>query len=402
MADYLYIDRQHQLDLAATELARASHLAIDTESSGYFTYQPELCLVQLSGADRHYLIDPLAGLNLAVLAPLFENPAITKIFHAAQSDMVELRRAHPYVFRNLFDTMLASRMLGYEACSLGALVLRYCGVELEKREQKSNWKRRPLSRSQLDYAHLDTLYLAQLREKLQAEIDHWGLGEEFSEELERLTEVHANHEEKRPESDLWMRIGGALDLSPAERGVLRELVVLRERRARQENLAPFRIAANESILQLLRDPPRDLAALESRRGFHPSFLRKDGRRLLDAFRSAEPIGDDQLPEREKLDPVAFAAMRRLKRWRTRIAEFRGMDPSMIVSNRTLQTLSEERPADLQQLQAMCLLTPWKLKHYGDHLLRVIANKHEGRLPEGLPRVLRNEASTAVLGAAANE
>ncbi|MBX7057536.1 MAG: HRDC domain-containing protein [Leptospirales bacterium] len=398
MADYLYIERQHQLELAATQLGQGQWIAVDTESSGYFTYQPELCLVQISSPGGHYLIDPLAALNLAPLAPIFASPAITKIFHAAASDMVELRRAHPFEFCCLFDTMIACRMLGLESCSLSSLVQRYLGLALEKKEQKSNWKRRPLTRSQLDYAHTDTIYLHELMQRLAPEIESSGVREEMNQELERLCSAALLPEERREESDAWLRLPGALDLAPRQRAILRELAAVREHRARQENLAVFRIATNDVLLQLLQLQPAAQQELERVRGLHPALLRKDGRRLLQAFQGDAIIKDEELPRREELSSSAIAALKRLKRWRTRIAELRGMDPSMVVNNRALQAIAEAQPASLAELQAMDLLSRWKLQHYGDHLLRVAANTHDGRLPADLPRNQKLEgASLGVRG-----
>jgi ribonuclease D len=400
VAEYVYIDRQHQLDLAVSQLTGASVIGVDTESSGFYTYFSELCLIQLSGGGCHYLVDALTGLNLEGLGKIFANPAVVKIFHSAASDILELKRAHSFEFNNVFDTMLACRILGFEGCSLYHLVKRYKNVELEKKEQKSNWKRRPLTRAQLDYAHLDTLYLEDLMRELTVELRDAGVLAELQEEFQRVALLTEVVEERGYADDAWLRIPGALELSPRERGILKELALLRDRRARSENLAAFRVAPNEALVRMAREKPTNLNSLERYRALHAAMLRKDGPRIIEAIQTKEEILDSALPRAPEADPVVLAIMKRLKRWRNRIAEYRGMDSSMVLSNRALQRLAETRPRTLEELRALDLMTPWKLAHYGDDALLVLANKHDGRLPEGLPRMDRNSESIsgAVSGA----
>lgn len=387
MADYQYIDRQHQLDLAVTHLADSPVIGVDTESSGYYTYFSELCLIQISAGDQHYIVDPLAQLNLGGLGEVFANRNSVKIFHSAASDIGELHRDLGFTFANVFDTMIACRMLGHESCSLQSLVKRYMNIELEKKEQKSNWKRRPLSRSQLDYAHLDTLYLAELRERLIAELEESGLMDEAREEIDWIAErSHRSTDDQGPAEDAWTRVRGALELSPEDRGILKELYAVRDQRARKENLAAFRLLTNDGLMQLLRARPRSLDDLGRLRALNPRMLKKDGPRILAAFQNPERIVDEDLPQPPELQPHIRQVLRRLKRWRSRIAEHRGFDTGMIISNRALLEIAERKPENLEALAELELMTGWKLKNYGVHILKVVDGSHTGALPEDLPRL----------------
>ncbi len=391
MADYQYIDRQHQLDLAVTYLSDSPVVGVDTESSGYYTYFSELCLIQISAGNQHYIIDPLAQLSLSGLGEVFANPNIVKIFHSAASDIGELHRDLGFTFTNVFDTMIACRMLGHESCSLQSLVKQYMNIELEKKEQKSNWKRRPLTRSQLDYAHLDTLYLAELREKLIAQLEEFGLMEEAREEFDwiaaRSALKSANEaEDQAPPEDAWTRVRGGLELSPEDRGILKELYAVRDQRARKENLAAFRLLTNDGLMQLLRARPRSLDDLGRLRALNPRMVKKDGPRILAAFENPTPIADEDLPRPPELQPHIRQVLRRLKRWRARIAEYRGFDTGMIISNRSLIEIADRKPENLEALGELELMTGWKLKNYGEHILKVVDGSHTGALPEGLPRL----------------
>lgn len=391
MSDYLFIDRQHQLDLALTSLAGVDCLGVDTESSGYYTYFSELCLIQISAGSQHYIIDTLAGLNLDGLGPLFADPGITKIFHAAGSDIAELKRDLNFEFRNVFDTMIACRMLGHESCSLLSLVKHYKGIELEKKEQKSNWKKRPLTRSQLDYANLDTVYLEELMRTMAAELAELNLTDEIQEEFEWIASHTGLHQEEQGDREMdanaWLRIRGARELSPNDRAIMRALYEIRDQRARKENLAAFRLVTNDGLLRILRNRPKALRELEQLRVVNPVMLRKDGERLLEALRSKAEIPDDALPRPDvEDDPELRGLVRRLKRWRGRVSEYRGMDPSMIVTNKSLFRIAEIKPRDLSELIELRLLTDWKAKHYGEYILGIVHGTYNGELPANLPRL----------------
>ncbi|MEQ9365751.1 MAG: HRDC domain-containing protein [Leptospirales bacterium] len=405
MSDYLFIDRQHQLDLALTSLASVDCMGIDTESSGYYTYFSELCLIQISAGDQHYIIDTLAGLNLDGLGPLFADPGITKIFHAAASDIAELKRDLKFDFVNVFDTMIACRMLGHDSCSLLSLVKHYKGIDLEKKEQKSNWKKRPLTRSQLDYANLDTVFLEELMRTMSAELAELNLSEEIQEEFEWIASHTGQSGDDAGERDFdpngWLRIRGAVDLPPKQRAVVKALYEIRDQRARKENLAAFRLVTNDGLLRILRKKPKSVRDLEQLRAINPVMLRKDGERLLEALQTTAEITDDHLPKPAVEDnPELRALVRRLKRWRSRVAEYRGMDPSMIVTNKALFKLADVKPRDLSELEGLQLLTDWKARNYGEHLLGIVHGTYNGELPENLPRLPADvrEAREAKTGA----
>src|SRR5438067_8417398 len=100
---------------ALSELARRlqdeSLVAVDTESNSLFAYREQVCLIQFSTRTEDWVIDPLALPDLSVLAPLFADPNIEKVFHAAEYDLMCLKRDYDFTFANLFDTMLSARIL---------------------------------------------------------------------------------------------------------------------------------------------------------------------------------------------------------------------------------------------------------------------------------------------------
>ena len=378
MPDYEYIDTQDALDRAVGTIQKSSYLALDTESSSFYTYFNELCLLQFSCENLHGIIDPLAGLNLSSLGAVMENPDIEKIFHAAASDIVELKRDLGWKFVNVFDTFLACKYLGLESCSLSALAHFYCGVTLEKGEQKSNWKQRPLTQSQLDYAHLDTLYLSAIRDHMHPELKRQGLEEEYYQEIEfQVASLSSDTKEKDP--DAHAKVNGVQKLSAPERGRFKAIHEIREQEAAAQNIAPFRLMNNHEMIRMARNVPEKAADLKRFKA-HPRFFSRRGQDLIEALSAAEPIEKNRMPSPTAFEPGTEELFKTMKSWRSRVAEKRNLESGMILNNRVLKEIARQKPASLDQLKSLQLMTDWKTENYGPDLLKMIQSA-DGNGPE---------------------
>lgn len=374
MADYEYIQTQPSLDQALKTIQASSYLALDTESSSFYTYINELCLLQFSCEGLHGIVDPLAGLDLSGLGRIMEDPKIEKIFHAAASDIVELKRDLGWKFANVFDTFLACKYLGFEQCSLSALAEHYCGVTLEKGEQKSNWKQRPLTKSQLDYAHLDTLYLAEIRNHMHPELQRLGLEQEYYQEIEfQAASLSADVKDKDP--DAYAKVNGVSKLSAPERGRFKAIFDIREEEAAAQNIAPFRLMNNHEMIRMARQAPSSASDLKRFKG-HPRFFSRRSGDLLDAMQ-AEPIERKRMPAAPVSEPGTEELFKALKEWRARKADKRNLESGMILNNRVLKEVARQRPASVDEMRALKLMTDWKAENYGPELLRIIGAAEGG-------------------------
>ena len=90
MRDATLVTTPGQLDAAVFRLQGAPRLAIDTEFMRERTYFPQLCLVQVASDSDCYLVDPLAGLDLAPLLAVLCDRSKPKILHAARQDLEAL------------------------------------------------------------------------------------------------------------------------------------------------------------------------------------------------------------------------------------------------------------------------------------------------------------------------
>ena len=138
------------------------------------------------GAVVDYLVDPLRVTRLDALGKLFADPDHEVIIHAAENDILLFQREFDFSFANVFDTQLAARILGWERAGLAAILEEQFGVVSDKRMQRTNWGKRPLTPEQIVYAQMDTHYLFALRERLVQELrarDRWEEAQEAFAEL---------------------------------------------------------------------------------------------------------------------------------------------------------------------------------------------------------------------------
>ena len=184
----IWIDTTPKLEELIETLAAELIIAVDTEADSLYSYFEKVCLIQISTTQADYLIDPLK-IDVAGLAHIFADSTIQKIFHAAEYDILSLKRDYNFTFANLFDTMIAARILGWPRYGLGAILAEHFGVKLDKRFQRYNWGRRPLSAAALDYARLDTHYLFPLREIQQKHLVQQKRSREAQEAFARQTQV---------------------------------------------------------------------------------------------------------------------------------------------------------------------------------------------------------------------
>lgn len=354
---------------------------MDTESNPLFAYHERLCLVQVSTEKRDYLIDPVAGVDLALLAPVFADPGVTLVLHDAEFDVLMLRRVHPFEFSSIFDTMVAATALGSKRVGLAAMLDEYFEVKLDKRHQRSDWGRRPLTQEQIEYASLDTHYLLPMARELRTRL--YEMGEpavfEVAAECRRLAMLYP--EKKRFDADEFVRIKGADRLDGRGRQALRELFVMRHQIADRRDVPAFKVLANDMLLILAKEQPADREALQGVRSISPKLLRRYGGQILETVHRAARLGPlEKLPRRKTetghLNEHERDLYESLRAWRKRTAQARPTDSSLILSRATMLELVRLRRKvrSVRDLEASGLLEPWRVELYGDELAAIMADR----------------------------
>lgn len=247
---WMLVETPSQLAKAEKSIRAAEMIALDTEYDSFRYFRDKLCLIQVQTGEKTWLIDPLAGLDLAFLGRVLNDPDILKILHAGDNDIRILKRDYGFVFRNIFDTHRAASLLGCRQLALGKLLETYLGVTLEKKLQRSRWDLRPLAEEQLDYAALDTAHLPELAQRLEGELREKGLQKEAERVFAGMTAVV--WQQKTLDRFAHRRLPGFSDLTAEQRERLRRLFRWRFEKAREIDRALFMIVSDQHLVALAR------------------------------------------------------------------------------------------------------------------------------------------------------
>lgn len=352
-------------------LQQEPRIALDIEANSLYAYWERVCLIQVSVPGQDYIIDPLAELDLAGLGALIGDPAVEKIFHAVEYDLILLKGQYQWELQNLFDTMWATRILGYPRCGLASILQERYGVELDKKYQKANWCKRPLSRTKLAYAQTDTHYLLRLRDALYSELDEAGRLEEAREIFAEQCSVQPNGNNFKP--DGFWSIRGVYDLSPQQQAYVQSLYAFRDRQARQQNRPPFKVFDDRTLMALASAAPRYYRELFGVHGMTNAQIRRYGRGLLQAIREAQDALPLRPPNRNNHRPPEEVVDRydRLHNWRKERAQARGVESDVILKRETLWDLAKSNPATNSELANIAGLGPWRRNAYGEEVLELL-------------------------------
>lgn len=333
------IDSDLKLSEFLTRLRSAPWIALDTEADSLHAYPEKVCLLQVTTPDGDELIDPLARIDLNPLLETFGGHEL--IMHGADYDLRLFRKHHDFVPRAIFDTMLASRLLGGLQFGLTNLVAQYLGVTLDKGSQKADWARRPLTERMEIYARNDTHYLKPLADRLRAELEAKGRLSWHQECCARL--IVDCSQGRSPDRDLVWRVKGSHKLGRASLAVLREIWQWREGEAIAANRPPYFILQHEAVIDLaaLAVTGRELETLLPRKF---SDRRRAG--LMEAVKRGLAVLPREQPEplrstgRRSTDAEKRQMLELQKRRDARAAEL-GIDPTLVASRATMLALAED-------------------------------------------------------------
>lgn len=243
----------------------ADLVGFDTEFVAEDCYQPDLCLLQISTRNHIFIVDPKSLDELDGIWEILTSSDRKVIVHAGREEILFVYRATGSTIPQLFDVQIAQGLLGGEyPASYGKLLQRILGVVAAKGETRTDWRKRPLSQAQLEYAALDVLHLPQLYDHLSADLERQGRLGWLQNELEgrQAALVNVNDQEG------WYRISGVQSLPTKQLGIVRELWQWRERRAKLKNMPARRVLRDDLIVELAKRGTSDSRRIAHVRGLH--------------------------------------------------------------------------------------------------------------------------------------
>ncbi|MEK6734479.1 MAG: ribonuclease D [Pseudomonadota bacterium] len=248
-----------ELTNLCSELQGNKYIAIDTEFFRQNTYYPKLCLLQLATESEQFLIDPLINnLDLSPLDEVLQNDLIVKIFHSAKQDLEILYQVFKRLPKNIFDTQIAASFCGFGlSISYDNLVKEFFGIQLDKSLRISDWRKRPLLKSQIDYAIGDVTYLYDIYIKLIKLLEKNNYLDWANEEMLILSDPNTYIVDL---DQVWRKIKSNKNLCFTP--LLKNLAAWREMKAQEKDLPRNHFLHENDLIKLVETIPLSLLELK--------------------------------------------------------------------------------------------------------------------------------------------
>lgn len=359
------VERQPALDDACAAVAACSELPLDTEFARTETYRPKLCLLQVGTPREVFVVDTLAGLDMAPLWALLADPRVPKVLHAAKQDMEVFQLQFGALPGPLFDTQVAAGLLGYPPqAGYATLAEAELGVHVDKSQTRTDWSRRPLAPAQVAYAGNDVAHLpelaARLRERLRT------LGREAWAEEDCAALLDPRLYGVRPE-DAWQRLGGVEFQPVAVQARARRLAAWREQRADRADRPRQWILADQALMAIAGANPQDADAIAALDVMPAGAVRNSAAAILAELRQAEvdlAAGALALTRRERPAATDNAEVKRLAAVVQKAATALGVAPELLATRADLAAL-------LRGSRDVRPLRGWRLGVVGEPLLAAL-------------------------------
>ncbi len=365
----LWINTPQKLAAMIDDLHHTDFLSVDTESNSLYVYYEQVCLIQISTASADYLIDPFELKDLSCLAEIFANPKQEKIFHASEYDVICLKRDFNFTFANIFDTMVAARILGEQAVGLAALLNSRMGLELEKKYQRANWGLRPLTPEMLTYACQDSHYLYELRNILAGELKEKGLWELALEDFRLACHVEGHAGGPVPQT-CW-KVAGSTAIDGQEAAVLQLLCDFREGLASKQNVPPFKIMGNDVLMKLIKEVPATMEELKAIRGTSPRFIARHGNEILNILNQKDSLPPLRKERKVRPSEAYLNRLESLREWRKLKGKELKVESDVILPRDFVEVVAGVNPASQKELKEVLQAIPWRYDHFGKEIFGVL-------------------------------
>ncbi|MGD9632778.1 MAG: ribonuclease D [Pirellulales bacterium] len=271
---HLNITSPAQLASFCEELARADRIGFDTEFVSEDTFRPELCLIQVATKDRLAVIDPYRAGKLTQFWRTLADGRHTTIVHAAREEVNFALHDGDRPPADLFDTQLAAGFCSTEyPSSYGGVVGKFLDRTPAKGEQRTDWRRRPLTEAQIDYALEDVRYLLPLHTELERQLEKANRTAWFAEESETwLRELRESRDRPR-----WRKVSGIGNLAGRSLAIVRELWMWRQAEAERRDVPPRRILRDDLIVELAKRKSDQADKIKAIRGMQQT----GGRQIME-------------------------------------------------------------------------------------------------------------------------
>ncbi len=292
--NYESITTDAQLVEFCQELAACLWIAMDTEFVSEHTYRPELCLIQVSTPQHLAMIDPMVLEDVRPFWQAVVDGDHETIVHAGRGEMEFCLLAVDKLPKKLFDVQLAAGLAGIEyPAGYGTLVAKLLGESSQKQETRTDWRKRPLSKRQIDYAVQDVYHLGLIRDRIYARLEELGRLSWMKEETESWCEELF----RATSSDRWRRVSGNSGLDQRSLAIVHELWKWREGEAKHRDQPPRRVLRDDLIIELAKRQTADVKRIRAVRGLERGDLLRKIDDIAACIQRALALPGEQCPPR---------------------------------------------------------------------------------------------------------
>ncbi|MEQ8211437.1 MAG: HRDC domain-containing protein [Lacipirellulaceae bacterium] len=274
------LTQQAEVDALCRRIAPSPVIGIDTEFVSEHTFYPELCLIQVATADEMAVIDPQEVDVLPFWKMLVEGEHTT-VLHAGREEFNFILRAVGKLPTDVFDVQIAAGLCSNEyPAAYGSVVHKFLNHKPRKGEQRTDWRKRPLTDAQIDYALEDVRYLLDLRTTLVELLEERQRISWFEQEMARWSQTVVEAQDRRD----WRRTSGIGRLNPTGLAIVRELWHWRYEEAKQLNQPQKRILRDDLMVEIANRKTDNPERILGIRGLQRGLLKRKVDELADCVR----------------------------------------------------------------------------------------------------------------------
>ncbi len=293
---YDNITTDSQLAELCEHLASAKRIGFDTEFVSEFTYRPDLCLVQVEYDGQLAVIDSHAVEDMTPFWHALSQGDHQTICHAGREEYRFCIHAINQSPGSWFDVQLAAGMIGLEyPISYGKLLQKLLKTNLPKGETRTDWRRRPLTQAQIEYALHDVIHLPQLCDILEEELERLGRTQWYQSEAIAWQEAIRKSESR----ERWRKTSGISGLGSRQLAVVKELWMWRDGEAQRRNTPTKRVLRDDLIVELAKRGKADEKQIRQIRGIQRRDLNNQYANIAAAIRRGLEAAPIEKPSNDK-------------------------------------------------------------------------------------------------------
>ena len=350
----------------------AEFISLDTEFVRTKTWYPQCGLIQINNGKQIVLVDPLAVSDWSPLVEILVDPDIVKVLHSPSEDFEVFSRLFGIYPAPIFDTQFAACLVGLgNTLGYAKLIHELLGIEVDKGESRTDWLRRPLSDTQLQYAANDVYYLHQvypiLKEKILAI-------ERFDWVLQEMDSLVSRKRANLEPQYRYLLVKNNWQLQPRSLAVLQDLAAWRYQTAVEQDLAANFVIKETAMLEISKRVPKSLGKLASLNVLSGKELRIHGECIVNMVLQSCQRDENEFPPevRRLMDIKAYKKIsQNIRNQCLTIAEELNIPPEVLASKKQINQFLKYLWFDTEEckLQGIKpdLCTGWRFELLADVL-----------------------------------